>query len=259
MGLATRLIPVLLIDSGYVVQTVQFSVRNRIHSNCVIAAKTLGVEDADEVIVLDITRVDTARSAEDFLYQFRKMADTFNIPLTAGGHIHSMSAVDFIMKSGADKICINTAPHDQPMFIRQIADKYGSQVLTISIDVDIRQHGYGFAMAADRGRWRIQGTDALTFAKWCVKEGAGEILLNSITHDGMGEGYALDIFESIAESVPVPVIFLGGVRKWEHLVEGVEHGASGVAAANIFHYKENAVREAKKYMKERGINVRPIQ
>ncbi len=253
MVLATRLIPVLLVNEGKVVQTRQFSISNIVHTDCVIAAKTLGVEDADEVIVLDITRgVDTGDIQKTFSSQFKAMADTFNIPLTAGGHVNSIGAVDHLMNLGADKICINTSAHYRLEFIQQIADRYGSQILTVSIDVK------GMGVMADMGMWWTK-KNAFDFARQCVDMGAGELLLNSITHDGMGEGYALETFQTIAESVPVPVIYLGGVRKWEHLVEGVEHGASAVAAANIFHYKENAVREAKKYMKEKGINVRPVQ
>jgi len=257
--LATRLIPVLLIDSGYVVQTRQFQITNRIHSDCVIAAKTLGVEDADEVIILDITRKITPASRAAFFMQFKAMADTFNIPLTGGGDIRFINTVNYFLRMGADKVCINTAAYSEPKLISQIVKRYGSQVLTVSIDIDITYDEAGFtAIPNTDNHYSIGTEDALKFAHECVEQGAGELLLNSITHDGMGEGYALETFQTIAESVSVPVIYLGGVRKWEHLVEGVEHGASGVAAANIFHYKENAVREAKKYMKERGINVRPI-
>ena len=260
MTLATRLIPVLLLNEGKVVQTKRFAISNIIHSDCVIAAKTLGVDDADEVIILDITRKVTPASRAAFFTQFKAMADTFNVPLTGGGDIRSINTVNYFLRMGADKVCINTAAYSEPRLISKIVKRYGSQVLTVSIDVDITYDEAGFtAIHNTDNHYSIGTEDALKFAQECVEQGAGELLLNSIQHDGMGEGYALDIFQTIADAVSVPVIFLGGVRTWEHLVEGVEHGASGVAAANIFHYKENAVREAKKYMQERGVNVRPVR
>lgn len=258
MSLAVRLIPVLLVNEGKIVQTRQFSITNIVQTDCVIAAKTLGVEDADEVIVLDITRDAAIADRRAFCKQFKAMADTFNVPLTAGGYVDSLPMVDAMLRNGADKICINTAAAYQRKFVKQIAKKYGNQVLTVSIDIDAEWRKGELTVLVDRGRYLAPNRNALQAAQYYVYQGAGEILLNSIQHDGMGEGYALETFQTIAESVSVPVIYLGGVRKWEHLVEGVEHGASAVAAANIFHYKENAVREAKKYMKERGINVRPI-
>ena len=178
------------------------------------------------------------------------------IPLTAGGGIRTLEDIHFLLKSGADKVSINTAALEQPEFIRQAAHRFGSQCIVASADVKWDSSANRYEVYKGHGK-EPTGRDPL---EWCIelaKKGAGEILLNSIDRDGMGCGYDLPLVKKIVESVNIPVIALGGVGTFEHLAEGLVIGrASAVAAANIFHFTELSVINAKKYMQSVGIDVR---
>lgn len=248
-ALPVRVIPVLLLDRGYVVQTRQFQILNRIHSDPVIAAQAFNAWDADEVVVLDITR-DGCESARELFYtQFRRIADEFDVPLSVGGWVRTMQDVERLLKLGADKIVVNSAFKHDPEFVRELSVHYGRQILIASIDADLA------ARVFDRSGHT--GFTLQRAADMAEALGAGELLLQSIAHDGTGAGYALDLFKPIIDSAAMPTVLLGGVGEWEHLVAGAQAGASGVAFANKAHYIEHSVLQAKDYLTGRGVYVRP--
>jgi len=251
--LPLRVIPVLLLDQGQVVQTTRFAITNRLHADPVYTACTFGEADADEVIALDITRRRTEETRAVFEDCVSRLADAFLVPLTVGGWISSVEDVAVLMRLGADKVAVNTAALDNPGLIHRISSFYGSQVLVVSVDFELTTG----RVWADRFRAETEWG----YAEWAahaVSLGAGELLLNTRQSDGSGVGYPLEQYESIARALPVPVVFMGGVGKWEHLVAGARAGASAVAFANQAHYKEQAVRRAKEHMLRAGLAVRPV-
>jgi cyclase len=177
------------------------------------------------------------------------------MPLTFGGGIRILEDVLARIRAGADKVAVNTQALNDPSFVDSCAKEFGSQCIVVSID----------APRGPNGSWEVytQGGKVPTGrhpAGWAAEvegRGAGEILLNSIDRDGGGKGYDITLVRTVAGAVKIPVIACGGVGEWAHLAQGIiEGGASAVAAANIFHYTENSVYEAKKYLCEMGLNVR---
>jgi cyclase len=172
-----------------------------------------------------------------------------------GGWIFETQEVNKILRLGADKIIINTQAFLDPQFINDCARIYGSQCVVVSIDVKIQDNGR-YEVFIDRGR-RLTDMDPVTWAQKASKMGAGELFLNCIDHDGFRQGYNLDLLRKVVDSIDIPVITMGGVFTWQHLVDGVIiGGADAVAAANIFHYTEHSTKKAKTYMRSKGIDVR---
>lgn len=240
-----RVIAVVIVNRGVVVQSVNFRHTNPIHSDAVHAIEAFEGWAADEIVLLDVSREPDPNFADTLE---RVTANCF-VPVTAGGWITSMEYADTLVRRGADKIVINTILQDDPDLVTELSENFGAQAVVASIDVRKGE------VRVDRGRRRT-GVEALTWAQRAVSLGAGEILLNDIDHDGARRGYNLPLLREIANGVDVPVIAFGGVFSWDHLVEGLGAGASAVAVANQFHYKESAVRKAKKYLREHGIEVR---
>jgi len=178
------------------------------------------------------------------------------IPLTAGGGIRTLDDIQMLLKNGADKVSINTKALDDSDFIKKASQRFGSQCIVVSVDVKFNVDSGKKEVYAHFGK-ESTSRDPI---EWCfevARRGAGEILLNSIDRDGTGEGYDLELLRKVSECVNIPVIALGGVGTFEHLMEGIKIGkASAVAAANIFHFTELSVINAKKYMKSVGIDVR---
>ena len=258
-GLTVRVIPVLLVDMGYIVQTKHFAITIRIHSigKLSFIAKSLEAWGADEVVVLDITRPYDSHYRTAFVSAFTQVAEELNVPVTIGGRIFSMKLVHKYLRLGADKVLVNSAALFKPKLISDITRYYGSQVLTVGIDFDLKTGNvWSSRLTFDTGR------NYLSWAREAVKLGAGELMLNTRQTDGAGTGYALEAFRRVAEEVEVPVIFMGGVGSGEagfqHLVDGATAGASGVAAGNAPHYKEGWVLKAKEYMGKNGVNVRTL-
>lgn len=256
MGVAKRIIPCLDVDNGRVVKGVQF-VDIRDAGDPVEIAKRYDEQGADEITFLDITA--TAHDRDTIVHVVEQVADQVFIPLTVGGGIRELADIRRMLNAGADKVGINSAAVKRPEFVKEAAEKFGSQCIVVAIDAK-RVSGEG-----EPNKWEIfthggrkgTGIDAVEWAKRMVDYGAGEILLTSMDRDGTKIGFDLELTRAISDAVPVPVIASGGVGELEHLVKGVTEGhAEAVLAASIFHFGEYTVQQAKEVMAEAGLEVR---
>jgi len=254
--LAKRIIPCLDVDAGRVVKGVKF-VDIRDAGDPVEVARRYNEEGADEITFLDITASSDER--ETMVHVVEDVAGEVFIPLTVGGGIRTLEDVRRMLNAGADKVGINTAAVFNPEFVRQASERFGSQCIVVAVDAK-RVSG-----PAEPLRWEVfthggrrpTGIDALEWSRRMAEYGAGEILLTSMDRDGTRVGFDLDLTRAVAEAVPIPVIASGGVGNLQHLVEGVQQGfADAVLAASIFHFAEYSIGEAKRYMAERGVEVR---
>ena len=256
MGLAKRIIPCLDVDNGRVVKGVQF-VDIRDAGDPVEVARRYDEEGADEITFLDITASSDQR--DTMVHVVEQVAGEVFIPLTVGGGIREVADIRRMLNAGADKVGINTAAVFNPEFVREAAERFGSQCIVVAIDAKL------VSPAGEPQRWEIfthggrkpTGIDAVEWAQRMVSLGAGEILLTSMDRDGTRDGFDLALTRTVSEAVAVPVIASGGVGNLEHLAEGILQGkADAVLAASIFHFGEYTVNEAKQYMASRGIEVR---
>ncbi len=251
MTLAKRIIPCLDVDNGRVVKGVKF-VDIRDAGDPVEVAKRYHREGADEITFLDITA--TSDNRDTMVHVVEEVASQVFIPLTVGGGIRQLEDIRTMLNAGADKVAINSAAVKTPEFVKQAADKFGSQCIVVAIDA--KQVDQDWEIFTHGGR-KATGIDAIEWAKKMVTYGAGEILLTSMDKDGTKSGFDLELTAKISESVPVPVIASGGVGTLDHLVEGILQGkADAVLAASIFHFAEYSIHEAKQYMANQGIDVR---
>ncbi len=254
--LAKRIIPCLDVDNGRVVKGVQF-VDIRDAGDPVEVARRYDREGADEITFLDITA--SSDNRETIVHVVEQVASEVFIPLTVGGGIRTVEDVRRMLNAGADKVGINTAAVFQPEFVQAAAERFGSQCIVVAIDAK-RVSGDNepprWEVFTHGGR-RSAGLDAIEWAKKMADYGAGEILLTSMDRDGTKIGFDLALTRAISRAVPIPVIASGGVGNLDHLVAGVQEGeADAVLAASIFHFAQYSVGEAKRYMAERGIEVR---
>ena len=255
MSLAKRIIPCLDVDKGRVVKGVQF-VDIRDAGDPVEVARSYNEQGADEITFLDITASHEARDTT--LHLVERMAGEVFIPLTVGGGVRELQDIRNLLNAGADKVAINSAAIHDPDFVREAAQRFGSQCIVVAIDAKQVEPG-------DSPRWEIfthggrkpTGINAIEWAEKMTAYGAGEILLTSMDRDGTKNGFDLSLTSRISGAVHVPVIASGGVGNLQHLVDGIIEGkADAVLAASIFHFGEHTVPEAKRYMAERGVNVR---
>jgi len=250
--LKNRLIPVLIHKDGMIVQSIQFRHTNVI-GDAITAVEFFNIWAGDEIILLDVTRERGER--DKFMEIISALSTKCFVPLTVGGWVDSLDDISDILKNGADKIVINTGAFEHPDLISSSAERFGSQCIVVSIDAKKNNLGQ-YEVFIDRGR-KNTGVGPGEWAKQAEERGAGEIFITSIDHDGMGEGYDLELVREICGATTIPVIASGGVREWQHLVDGIRKGnAHAVAAANIFHYMDQSLRKAKKYMLESGIDMR---
>jgi cyclase len=256
MGLAKRIIPCLDVDAGRVVKGVRF-VDIRDAGDPVEVARRYDEEGADELTFLDITASSDQR--DTMVHVVEEVAGEVFIPLTVGGGIREVADIRRMLNAGADKVAINTAAVFNPEFVREAAERFGSQCIVVAIDAK-RAGAEG-----DSAYWEIYthggrkptGIDALEWARRMVKYGAGEILLTSMDRDGTRDGFDLELTRAVSDAVDVPVIASGGVGNLDHLADGVLLGkADAVLAASIFHFGEYTVEQAKRHMAGRGIEVR---
>ncbi|RMG59387.1 MAG: imidazole glycerol phosphate synthase subunit HisF [Deltaproteobacteria bacterium] len=253
--LARRIIPCLDVHRGRVVKGVNF-VNLRDAGDPVEIAQRYDEEGADELTFLDISASHEER--EIIIDVVRKTAERVFMPLTVGGGVRTLDDIRKLLKAGADKVSINTAAVKNPEFVAEAARRFGSQCIVVAIDARrVEGKEYRFEVYTHGGR-NPTGIDAVKWAEKVVELGAGEILLTSMDRDGTKDGYDLELTRAVVDAVPVPVIASGGAGNLEHLYEGiVEGGADAVLAASIFHYGEYSIREAKEYLRERGVPVRP--
>jgi len=254
MSLAKRIIPCLDVDDGRVVKGVQF-VDILDAGDPVEVARRYDEQGADELVFLDITASSDDR--ETMVHVVEEVASQVFIPLTVGGGIRELSDIRRMLNAGADKVGINTTAVNNPEFVRQAAERFGSQCIVVAIDA--KQVGDGKWEIFTHGGRKPTGLDAVAWAKKMADFGAGEILLTSMDRDGTRDGYDLALTRAISEAVSVPVIASGGVGTLEHLADGVIEGkADAVLAASIFHFGHHTVQEAKDAMSARGIEMRAL-
>lgn len=258
-----RLIPILLLKNGWIVQSKQFKYFQNL-GNPTYAVQRLSEWAADELIYLDISRdrnYDLRRedlrdpnrhSIVDILEDISKKT---LMPITVGGGIRTIGDIELRLAKGADKVAINTAALNNPKFITLAAQEFGSQCIVISIDVKIIEEKQ---MVMSKFGQTPTNYTPVEWAKMVETCGAGEILLNSIDRDGMKTGYDIELLTQVSEAVKIPVIACGGVGSWEHFAEAfTQTKVDAVAAANIFQYTDQSVYLAKKYLYEHKYNVRP--
>jgi imidazole glycerol-phosphate synthase subunit HisF len=249
--LAKRIIPCLDVKDGRVVKGVNF-VGLRDAGDPVEVAARYDEEGADELAFLDITASHEKRPI--LLEVVRRTAETVFMPLTVGGGVRDLADIRALLIAGADKVSINTAAVARPEFVREAAERFGTQCIVVAIDAK---------RAADRwevfthGGRKPTGLEAVEWAGRMEDCGAGEILLTSMDRDGTKLGYDLVLTRAISQAVRVPVIASGGAGSLSHLYEGLAAGADAALAASIFHYREFTIREAKQYLAARGVAVRP--
>lgn len=256
MGLAKRIIPCLDVENGRVVKGVNF-VGIRDAGDPVEVSKRYNEQGADEITFLDITATHEGRDTT--VHTVEQIAAEVFIPLTVGGGIRTVEDIRTMLNAGADKVGINSAAILNPDFVKEAAARFGSQCIVVSIDakqVSAEGEPLRWEIFTHGGR-KSTGIDAVEWAIKMVANGAGEILLTSMDRDGTKNGFNIPLTRAISDAVSVPVIASGGVGNLQHLVDGIkEGGADAVLAASIFHYGEYTVPEAKRYMAERGIEVR---
>ena len=249
--LAKRIIPCLDVDHGRVVKGVRF-VNLRVAGDPVELGRRYSEEGADELVYLDITASPEGRGI--LLDMVRRVAEEITIPFTVGGGIRSVEDAREVLRSGADKISVNTAAVEKPELVERLASEFGSQCVVVAIDAKKRDGWYEVFTYGGR---KPTGLDAVSWAKRVEALGAGEILLTSIDRDGTVDGYELELTRSVSESVSIPVIASGGCGTLEHFYEAFEIGKADAAlAASVFHFGKYSISEVKNYLKERGVVVR---
>ena len=249
--LAKRIIPCLDVKAGRVVKGVQF-VHLKDAGDPVEAARAYDADGADELCFLDITASHEERKI--LLDVVGRTAEQVFMPLTVGGGIRTIDDIRDLLKAGADKVSINTAAVQHPEFVKQAAERFGTQCIVVAIDA--KRAGDGWEVFTHGGRVAT-GIDAIDWARTVESYGAGEILLTSMDRDGSKAGYDLGLTRAVSEAVGLPVIASGGAGNLQHLYEGFTEGkADAVLAASIFHYREYTIGQAKEYLRARGIAMR---
>lgn len=254
MSVAVRVIPCLDVDAGRVVKGVNFE-GLRDAGDPVELAKRYDSAGADELTFLDVT---ASSSARETTYDIvARTAEQVFIPLTVGGGVRTPEDVDRLLRAGADKASINTAAIARPDVINEIADRFGNQVLVLSVDAKRSDRtDSGFEVTTHGGRTST-GIDALDWAREAAERGVGEILLNSIDADGTREGFDLEMIRAVRGVVEVPLIASGGAGRPEHFPEAIRAGADAVLAASVFHFgPDQAIQDVKNAIRQAGFEVR---
>ncbi len=253
MGVAIRVIPCLDVHDGRVVKGVNF-LNLRDAGDPVELATLYGQQGADELTFLDISASADGRATTYDMV--RRTAETVFIPLTVGGGVRGVDDVDRLLRTGADKVGINTGAISRPEALNQIADRFGRQVIVLSLDARREaDQPSGFGVTTHGGR-RSAGLDAIAWCRQAVDRGAGEILLNSMDADGTTDGFDLEMIEAVRAVVDVPVIASGGAGTVQHFVDAARAGADAVLAASVFHYGTLTVSQIKAGLAEAGFEVR---
>jgi cyclase len=253
--LAKRVIPCLDVDRGRVVKGTNF-VRLRDAGDPVEVAARYEAEGADELVFLDITASHEGRAI--MLDVVRRTAEVVFMPLCVGGGIRTLADIRDLLNAGCDKVSINSAAPRDPQFVRQAAERFGSQCIVVNIDPKRvrREEGWMWEVYVNGGRIGT-GLEAVEWARQVERLGAGEIVLTSMDCDGTKNGYDLELTAAVSQAVSIPVVASGGAGRPEHLADAIQIGKADAAlAASIFHYGEYTIRETKQLMASRGIPVR---
>jgi cyclase len=250
--LAKRIIPCLDIKDGRTVKGTNF-LDLRDAGDPVELGAFYAQQGADELVFLDITA--TVEKRKTLTALVNRISHHINIPFTVGGGVSSVEDASLLLHNGADKVSINTAAYNNPSLIKQLADEFGNQFVVLAIDTKQEEDGKWYVYL-NGGRVKTT-TKCFDWAKQAVELGAGEILLTSMNHDGTKQGFAIDITKELSENLAVPVIASGGGGTKEHFADVFTEGKADAAlAASIFHFKELAVADLKRYLHEQNINVR---
>ena len=254
MSVAKRIIPCLDVDKGRVVKGVNF-LNIRDAGDPVEIAKRYDTEGADEITMLDIT---ASHETRDTTYKtVESIASQVFIPLTVGGGVRKIEDIKKLLRSGADKVSINTSAVENPGFVQEAADKFGSQCIVVAVDAKAKTDNENTWEVVTYGGRNRTGIDVLEWTEKVTEYGAGEILLTSMDRDGTKEGFDNNLVSKVSSGISIPVIASGGVGNLDHLIDGVKiGGAEAVLAASIFHFSEFTIKEAKEAMKASGITVR---
>lgn len=246
--LKKRVIISLLFNNGVLYRTRNF-VPNNIYTHNFIDTWSV-----DEVVMLDISRTgEDRKEIEDFISVVQKISQNCFVPLSVGGRIFSLEDAEKYLKNGADKIIINSYAFKEPKIISDLARKYGSQCVIVSIDV--KKIDKEYIVFIDDG----QTNTGMLLEEWVEKAeafGAGEIFLNSIDKDGMLDGYDYNMIKTASKSINIPLIVCGGAGNWQHLTDAFSCGADAACTTNIFHFTEASIKSAKQYLKTKHIEVR---
>ena len=253
MSVALRVIPCLDVHDGRVVKGVNFTNLRDAGDPVELAARYSG-DGADELTFLDISASSEGRATTREMVA--RCAESVFIPLTVGGGVRSVEDVDLLLRSGADKVGINTGALANPDVINEIAARFGNQVLVLSLDARREEHmPSGFGVTTHGGR-QSAGLDAIAWCREAVERGAGEILLNSMDADGTTDGFDIEMTRAVREVVDVPLIASGGAGTVEHFVDAARAGADAVLAASVFHYGTLTVAQIKEGLSGAGFEVR---
>jgi len=255
--LAKRVIPCLDVKDGRVVKGINF-LNLQDAGDPVETAAIYSREGADEIVFLDITASLEKRAT--ILEVVKNTAEQVFIPLTVGGGIRNLEDIRLMLKSGADKVSINTTAVENSILVKEAAEEFGTQCIVVAIDAkhkkSSRKRNSGWEVYINGGRTPT-GVDAIRWAKRAEMLGAGEILLTSMDRDGTKDGYDIELTRKISKAVRIPVIASGGCGSLGHISEVLTKGAADAAlAASIFHYKEFSIKEVKNYLRKKGIIVR---
>lgn len=252
--LAKRIIPCLDVAEGRVVKGVQF-LGLRDAGDPVEVAKRYDVEKADELVFLDIQA--STDNRDTMLDVVRRTAEQVFMPLCVGGGIRTLEDIRNLLNAGADKVSINTPAIQNPDFITQAADRFGSQCIVVAIDAKKTDHGYIVKSHGGRDGGRVTELEPVAWAREVERRGAGEILLTCMDADGTKDGYDIHLTREVAEAVEIPVIASGGAGNLEHLREALQEGGADAAlAASIFHFQEYTIAEARAYLAKAGVPMR---
>jgi len=253
---AVRVIPCLDVDAGRVVKGVNFADLRDAGDPVELAAR-YDAQGADELTFLDVTASSDSRATTYEVVS--RTAEQVFIPLTVGGGVRTVDDVDRLLRAGADKVGVNTAAIARPELIAEVADRFGAQVLVLSLDARRCPEGTrtdsGFEVTTHGGR-RGTGLDAVAWAVRAAQLGAGEILLNSMDADGTKSGFDLEMLSAVRREVTVPLVASGGAGAVEHFAPAVAAGADAVLAASVFHYGQLTIGEVKQALADAGVTVR---
>ena len=249
--LKIRIMPTLLYKDVGLVKGVGFDSWRRV-GGAMQSINVYNMREVDELVFLDIAATQDGRPPDFELID--DLADECFVPLAVGGGITTLDDVQRLLMVGADKVVVNTAAIDRPAIVREIAERFGSQCIVVSIDARRELNGE-HRVYVESGR-RATDLDPVRAARRAEASGAGEILITSIERDGAMEGYDFDLIRAVSGAVSIPVIASGGAGCYGHLADSLAAGASAVAAASIFHFTEQTPREAKRYLRARGYPVR---
>lgn len=251
MSLAVRVIPCLDVDNGRVVKGINFK-ELRDAGDPVELARTYDAEGADELTFLDISASHEGRATT--MEVVSRCAEEVFIPLTVGGGVSSVEDVDRLLRAGADKVAMNTAAIHRPELIAEVADRFGNQVLVLSVDA--RRVSDGRFEVTTHGGRKSAGLDAIEWAARAAELGAGEILLNAMDADGTQDGFDLELIRAVRRAVSIPVIASGGAGAVEHFAPAVDAGADAVLAATVFHFGTLRIGDVKAGLAKAGHPVR---